>query len=182
MKKIFKIVLVLVFFYQLGIIIIMANGSSFLGRSVGHFFSPVANAINLNTTWNFFSPDPAHTMYIRYKVYYYNDQGDEVKEPLEKFFPEEKNSFARNQTSRRFLYAMRFFVLDPRKLETIFIPWLCKKEPEASRIQVEYVIEQVPPLDEAVTHANTSVEDMIDKLKYLKTSLDCKDLLDEVSL
>lgn len=181
--KFAKCVLILAFFYQLVIIILFANGSSVLGRRVGAYFVPYANAIGLNTAWNFFSPDPAHTMYIRYEVYFEDKEGNDLKEPITAYFPKEKNKLAESTTSRRYLYAMRYYMIQPKKIEFFLAPWLCRQYLGASHIRVQYEIESIPNLDEASIYAQTvSVDDMIEKIKYLNIKHDCRKPLDEVGL
>lgn len=174
MKRLAKLLLIIWFFYHLGVIVIMSNGSSYMGRTLSPLFAPYANSILLNTTWNFFSPDPAHVMYMRYRLYFENDQNEEIKEPETRYFPEEKNELAKTGVSRRYLYAMRYFVLAPQKLESIMAPWLCKKNPEASRILIEYQMEQIPTLHQAHRESGESVESMMESKRFSNLEFYCE--------
>src|SRR4051812_36520058 len=55
--------------FHLVVILVLPNSSSFLGRALEPWIVPYANLLGLNVTWNFFAPDPAHTMYINYFVH-----------------------------------------------------------------------------------------------------------------
>jgi hypothetical protein len=148
MKPTLKAILSLFIIFQLTIMIVMANGGSYLGRKF-QFLLPYANAIGLNTTWNFFSPDPAHTMYFHSLVYFENEYGEMIKDPVEEFYPPEKEKVVIDGTKRRFLYAMRFMMLDPERVETLLGPWLCKSNPGSTSVLIEQTIESIPPLDRA---------------------------------
>ena len=66
-------------------------------------------------------------MYLQYRVRFEDSQGVELKEPIEGFMPPEKNQVVVDSSKRRMLYAMRFLLLDPSRLETLMGPWLCRK-------------------------------------------------------
>ena len=160
MKRIFKILISLWILYHLSVILVLANGSSFVGRNWSQFFLPYGNVLGLNSSWNFFSPDPAHTMYLQYKIRYEDGQGNELKEPFEGFLPPEKNQVVVDSSKRRMLYAMRFLLLDPSRLETLMGPWLCRKYPGASEVSISYILEALPSLDVALTNSETSIADL----------------------
>ncbi len=153
-----KIFFTFIFLYFVTMIIVLGNGSSFLGRYFQRVFNPVANTIGLNTTWNFFSPDPAHTMYLRYFVLFEDDNGNSTSETIQGFYPESKDQgkdFRLDQ--RRDSCAMRFLALDPYRIEAFFTPWICRKHPGAKRIQVELFVNRIPTLDQVI--ANDEITD-----------------------
>lgn len=152
-----KVCLSLVILFHLLTMVILANGSSWLGRHTQGWSVPYGNIIGINTTWNFFSPDPAHTMFIRYRVSFEDDYGNETAEPIEGFIPEEKESVVFDSSKRRFLYAMRFLILDHRRLESIMGPYLCRKFPGAHRVHIEHILQAIPPLDRAMVTDETEV-------------------------
>lgn len=177
MLKFKKVILSAAILFHLLTMVILANGASWLGRHTQSWAAPYGNAIGINTTWNFFSPDPAHTMFIRFKVEFEDDYGNELKEPIEGFIPEEKESVVMDSSKRRFLYAMRFLILDHRRLETIMGPYLCKKYPEASRIHVEHILQGIPVLDRAALTDETQTAPM----QLLTHTANCKEVRENLN-
>jgi len=158
-KNLLKLILSLFAIYHLCAITIFANPSSFLGRHLSEPFLYYANMFGLNNTWNFFSPDPAHTMYLSYRVHF-EDTGATTKEPIEGFLPPEKKQIVVNSSRRRMLYALRFLLLDPSRFQTILEPWLCRQFPGASEIALSYNLETLPSLDLALSHPDLGIEQM----------------------
>ncbi len=150
--------------------IVMGNGASFLGHYLSRFYNPVANTIGLNTTWNFFSPDPAHTMYI--KISYTMADGQEENTLL----PEqnEDGTFDFSLNKRRMSYVVRFLIIDQQKIEQFLAPWLCRKKPGAKSIYIETVLEKLPPLSKAVTLHDTIFNDLIEKQIINSLSYQCE--------
>ena len=156
--------------------IVMGNGSSFLGRYLEKVYTPVANTIGLNTTWNFFSPDPAHTMYIKYNVFFEDAYGNSTKEPVEGFFPESKDQGGDfSLDKKRFSYVMRFFVMDPQRIQSFFAPWLCRQHDQASKILVEVILNRIPTLDQML-HVGQSLkkyDDLLATEEISRYSFEC---------
>lgn len=146
MKKILFSIFIL---FHLAVIIIFPNGSSYLGRA-STLLVPYANILGLNTTWNFFSPDPAHTMFLKYSIRFEDADGNELREPLDGFIPPEKEQIAVDSSKRRFLYAVRFLILDTNRMKVILGPWLCRQNPGASHVKMEQMLEPIPNLDKAI--------------------------------
>lgn len=181
-KLLFKGLLSLWIVYNIFTMFVMPNVGNYFGRSASRFILPYANTVGLNATWNFFSPDPAHTMYIRYFIRYYDQDGNETKEPVEGFFPEEKNKGITNPTHKRDLYAMRFMVIDPKRMKILLGPWLCKQYPGASSVEMEHIIETVPSLDQVVTLKGESLSDLSQEVQYIREEVSCGGPADEVEL
>ncbi|MCX7977885.1 MAG: hypothetical protein N2578_02655, partial [Bdellovibrionaceae bacterium] len=49
--------------YHIVVISVIPNQSNFLNRYFEKAIVPYASQLGMNASWNFFSPDPAHTMY-----------------------------------------------------------------------------------------------------------------------
>lgn len=141
--------------------IVMGNGSSFLGRYLGQYYFAVANTVGVNTTWNFFSPDPAHIMYIHYIIHFEDEFGNPSKEPQELFYPEQKDGSDFSMNVRRHNYMMRFVAIDPVRVSQFFVPWICKKNPGATKIQYELILNRIPSLDKVITLKETPYHDLI---------------------
>ncbi|MNK08116.1 hypothetical protein D3C87_260440 [compost metagenome] len=183
--RILKIALSLWAVYQIFVIMVMPNLGSYLGRSALPFVSPYASALGFNASWNFFSPDPAHTMYIRYMVRYddVNNMQDSDKEPVQGYFPREKNKGIADMTRQRELYIMRFMIIAPKRLQYLMGPWLCRQYPGATSLELEHVIETVAPLDEAVTFRDENIRDLSRELQVIRTDYSCSGQdLDEVEI
>jgi hypothetical protein len=161
--------------------LVMPNSGSYLGRRFESILLPYANSLNLNTPWNFFSPEPAHTMYFRYTIYFKNDLLEDVKEPLEGYFPAGKEYASHSPSERRELYAMRYMILDPRRVEKFLGPWLCLQNEGATRLKLEHIVDTIPPLDRAAYDKNVEVKDMGEKIELINRDFDCKGNNDEVS-
>lgn len=185
MKKVrllFKAFLSLWIVYNIFTMLVMPNIGAYFGRTSSRFITPYANTVGLNASWNFFSPDPAHTMYIRYMVNYFDKEGNSLKEPIEGYFPPEKNRSVSSIFRKRELYVMRFMVIEPKRLKVLMGPWLCRQFPGATSVDMEHIIETVPVLDQAVTFKNEGVKDLSQELDYAHESYSCVETPDEVTL
>ena len=165
------------FFYFVGMMVILGNGSSFLGRYFENIFNPVANTIGLNTTWNFFSPDPAHIMYIKYFIFFEDEFGQTLKEPIEGTYPEkisQSEDFKLNK--KRESYAMRFMAVDRQRLEMFFAPWLCRKHKGASKIQAELIVQRIPSLDQVISIVDKDInayENLVSQEEISRNVFEC---------
>lgn len=144
------IILSLFLAYHLTVMVVLSNGGSFLARTLTPYLIPYANLIQMNTTWNFFAPDPAHTMFVKYKIEFTDADGNDLKEPVIGFIPPEKKHIVIDSSKRRFLYAMRFLLLDNNRMQTILGPWLCRKYSGATRVIMENRLIAIPNLDQAL--------------------------------
>jgi hypothetical protein len=158
----------------------MPNSGSYLGRRYDRILLPYANALNLNTPWNFFSPDPAHTMYFRYNIYFKNDRWEDIKDPIEGYFPAGKEYGPYSTSERRELYAMRYMILDPRRVDKFLGPWLCKQYEGATNIKLEHIVDTIPPLDRAVYDRKIEVREMGEKYNLINRDYSCQGNNDEI--
>jgi hypothetical protein len=171
--------------YNIVVITVMPNAGSYFGRVTSRFIGPYANAVGLNAGWNFFSPDPAHTMYIRYMVYFNNPsvtESEPEKEPIEGYFPAEKNKMISSVFRSRELYLMRFMIIDKRHLKNLFGAWLCRQYPGASSVDMEHVIETVAMLDQAAAFKDESMADLSKEMQFVAERFRCDHSEDEVEL
>lgn len=149
--------------------VIMGNGASFLGHYLSSLFIPVANTIGLNTTWNFFSPDPAHTMYIKVSFIFPGSAEENIILPEQR----EDGSFDFSLNKRRMSYVVRYLIIDQQKVEQFLAPWLCRKKPLAESVYIETVLEKIPPLDKVITLKDTIFNDLIEKQTINSLSFQC---------
>lgn len=167
--KLTQIVLTVFFLYMVSMMVVMGNGASFLGRYLSPYYVHVANTVGLNTTWNFFSPDPANTMYIR--INYRLATGDDLDTVLPEVNEDGVFDFSLNK--RRMAYVVRYLILDPQKIEEFLAPWLCRQKPEARSIYIETVIEKIPPLDKVIILKDTIFNDLIEKQTINSLDYEC---------
>jgi hypothetical protein len=188
---ILKALLSLWIVYNIVVIVVMPNAGSYFGRITSRFIGPYANSVGLNAGWNFFSPDPAHTMYIRYMVYFNNStisdsMGDSTaeteKDPIEGYFPAEKNTMISSMFRSRELYVMRFMIINRSHLKNLFGPWLCRQYPGATSVDMEHVIETVAMLDEAAAFRNESMSQLSKEMQFEAERYRCNNNEDEVEL
>jgi hypothetical protein len=168
-----RILLSIFICYQLLAVLVLANGGSYLGRRLDRWITPYGNLFGFNTTWNFFAPDPAHTMYIHYYVHF----EDSSKEPLEGYIPPEKEKIVIDSSKRRFLYAMRFMIIDEKRLKVILGPFLCRQHEGAASVHVENILEPIPNLDLSTMSMGQKKE-----TTFMEHNYDCHAPQDEVAL
>lgn len=173
MNQFRKFFLLGLFIYFVSMMIVLGNGSSFLGRSLGHFFTPIANLVGLNTTWNFFSPDPAHTMYLRYVVHFEDEYGNPKQESFVSLFPPEETNGDLRVHVRRMAYAMRFFSASTERLQKYFVPWVCKQHSGATRVQTEILFNRIPSLEVAATLSDTNYQDLVKQEEINQNVFNC---------
>lgn len=157
--------------FHLIVIVVLSNGGSYYGRALSPYLTSYANVIGLNSSWNFFSPDPANSMYLRVSLL----NGDDYHE---EFYPPGKEKFEWSGNQRRFLYFVRYMLVDPSRIESFLIPWFCKTHPGTERISVDFVIQPIPSLDKArfVMDLADLHEDYDNPYKYLNRTMGCETL------
>nr|BFD59601.1 hypothetical protein CKG001_17080 [Bdellovibrio sp. CKG001] len=188
-KLLFKALLSLWIVYNIFVMLVMPNVGAYFGRVTANVVTPYANTVGLNAGWNFFSPEPAHPMYLKYTVYYpesENLEGEtspEESEPVEGFFPVQNDKRnVPNITHKREWALMRYMVLDAKRLRLLMGPWLCRQYPGAASIDMEHVIETIPFLDQAVRFQEESVKDLSKEVQSVRESVSCQGGMDEESL
>ena len=154
-------------------ILVMPNSNSILGRKLGPFIAPYANMVGMYASWEFFSPDPTQPFYFNYAIYFENDEGEELNDPIEGSFPEWKTERTLSPNKMRLKYALRFFSFTNEGIVNAFISYLCRQNPSATRIKVRSVFEVVPSLDKAQIQS-WNLED--NRVKDQPIEAYCKDL------
>lgn len=155
--------------FHLVVIVVLGNGGSYYGRALSPYLTSYANFIGLNSSWNFFSPDPANSMYLRVSLL----AGEDYRE---EFYPPGKEKFEWSGNQRRFLYFVRYMIVDPTRIETFLIPWFCKTHAGVERISVDFVIQPVPSLDKArfVMNMSDLNEEFDNPYRYLNRTMGCE--------
>lgn len=145
LSVILKFVFSIFLLYHLAVIVIMPNPSSLLGRKYARYLIDYANQLGLNTTWQFFSPGPAPVFYLEYTVENANEEEGETFQ-----IPERRRASYYDELYNRTLYSMRFFVLAPSEtFDSFFVPWVCKRHPEAAALTIRTQGEPVVNIERA---------------------------------
>ncbi len=129
-------------------ILLLPNYGSFLGRQYLSAFAQWGNLLVLNTSWNFFSPDPAHIMYFEYQ--YTNLDASQSRG----VFPPEGVMGTRDLRHRRDLYMMRYLALDPARIQNLLGPWLCRQNPQANDMHLTHYVKLIKPLEKSLLDAD----------------------------
>ena len=151
--KLVKILISVFLFYHLMCIAIMPNYHSVLGKIFGPYFLKYANTLTLANTWQFFSPDPTVEFYFEYQLDLKSKELDAGSEASaeESFedkldgemkvyrWPPKKNTFLYRPSYFRRIYHSRLATRDQYRMKKFFIPWVCKKHPDAIRINLRSV-------------------------------------------
>ena len=124
----------------------MPNSDSVIGRRVANFASGYASTLGMNTSWRFFSPGPSPTFYLEYSTLKRTDSGDYEESELRQY-PPNKSEYSFNNSYSLRLYGMRFLSLDEERMNKYFMPFLCRENPDADEIHVQYVFEKIPDID-----------------------------------
>lgn len=169
MKAAVKIVLSFFILFQVSAMLVLANNSSFLARKTEKIFFDWGNLIGLNTTWNFFSPDPAHTMYFRILLRF----KDPEKDSEEFYIPEETDRISLESSKRRFLYAVRYMLLSPDRIQNFLGPYFCRAYPDVDAVTIEPIFEMIPSLDRAVLGERDRVQSSYEQIGMNRQSFTC---------
>lgn len=133
--------------YHLLAILILPMGRGLVIRELGRHFITYANLLNLNTTWQFFSPGPSPTFYLEYVFAYPSeaskDDADMPPESEPQYLPEKRKSFSVSDFYQRRLFAMRFLSLNPDRLEKFLVPWLCSQDSKAVSVTIRQLFDEV---------------------------------------
>lgn len=70
MELLSKILLSVWIVYNIFVMVVMPNVGAYFGRVTQVFVTPYANTVGLNAGWNFFSPEPAQPMTLKYTVHF----------------------------------------------------------------------------------------------------------------
>ena len=73
MRVIGKVSLSVFICFHITTMILVANPSSLLSRMAPHFMISYASTLGLNTTWQFFSPNPMGERYLEYEIHTENE-------------------------------------------------------------------------------------------------------------
>lgn len=148
--SILKIGLSIFVLYHLLAVTILPMGSGLIIRELGRYFTPYANLLQLNTTWQFFSPGPSPIFYLEYSFLEETADGEDFETEPE-LLPERRQTFGYSDSYNRRLFSMRFFSLNQQRLELYLVPWLCRQNPKAVQVTVRQKFGQIKSVERART-------------------------------
>lgn len=132
--------------FHFAVIALYPNDSSQLQRDLIPVLLPYANTLGLNSKWQFFAPDPEVATYFEYQIDW-KDRPTDINGDEMLHFPRDKKGFF-DLTYLRLNASRSFMTLDQSFIPTIFINWVCRKNPGASGVSVRAVYVKVPSLRE----------------------------------
>jgi hypothetical protein len=153
-KKLF----ILFCLYHCAVMLMMPNSASIVGRKAGNSFTPYANFIGLNGTWEFFSPEPPQPLFFDYRVYFEDENGFEKRPEVHSYFPEWKIERTMHPNNIRLKNTVRFFALNQKAIEESFSAWLCRKHEGANRVRINQILEPVENIDKLSLRLTDNVE------------------------
>ena len=144
-RKIAEGLATLFILFHLLAVLVYPNPYSVLARYVQPIINPYGNLFGLNTTWQFFSPDPGQLRHIEYDVIV--EDGEEIDFDTHTWPPDDKNLLQVNR-ARRFYHAVRTIVA-PARAELYLVPFLCRKHPQATSIAIKAIEKRAPSMERA---------------------------------
>ena len=156
-RNLIKILLSLAIIYHLLAVIVFPNPNSILARSLAPLINPYGNTLGLNTTWQFFSPDPGHLRYVSYQVVV--ETGEDFQ--LEDFSwpPDNTEGMFTANIGRRFYHAFRTVLTDDKR-QNYLVPFLCRKHPQATSIVIKTVNKVIPSIEEMQLESYSKFSDV----------------------
>lgn len=148
MRVIGKVSLSVFICFHIATMILVANPSSLLSRMAPHFMISYASTLGLNTTWQFFSPNPMGERYLEYEIHTENEPAFDDEQYYHYWPPKAESGMARENRNRAFYHSL-FSTLNSNNIEEIFIPWACRRHPEALSISIRGETRSLPSIEVA---------------------------------
>jgi hypothetical protein len=177
--KIVKALASLFILYHLTAMFVLPLGTSRLTTVLGPYVSGYASTFGLNTSWQFFSPGPSPIFFLEYTFDSAapgaagNDKTRDseavTSEVLQ--YPEPKKLYTFDDAKNRRLFGMRFFALEPDRLESYFVPFLCRLHKAAVAVDIKQVFEKVPSLENL--DENSKLREQTEKSNIKRQNFRC---------
>lgn len=147
MREKLRIVLLVFAFYHIAVTLLVPNPKSIATQQFLPFFKYYSNTLGLNTTWQFFSPDPSQNMYFPYEI-----QVGSGEDPVSGVWPPPPDTVPKMllENYRRLVYHSLYTTFSNERIENFLVPYLCKKAQNPISINIQTVIEDIPPLESAM--------------------------------
>ena len=115
-----------------------------------------ANTLGLNTTWQFFSPNPAGERYLQYEINLDDGMSDEeivwnedIRGPKYHYWPPKQDTPILKENLNRMFYHSLLSTFGEHRIKDVFIPWVCRKHPEAYSIFIRGKTKTLPTIEAA---------------------------------
>jgi hypothetical protein len=155
--------------YHIVAILLYPNPGSVLYRYLDPVFSAYGNQLGLNTTWQFFSPNPGTFRYLSYDTVIETDDDIDLKSYT---FPPQDDSLLQTNQARLFYFTVRM-ISHPPNIKKFLVPYLCRKHPEATSIALKAVDKRIPSMAKAKIFAAESFRDMHEEADIPEEEFGC---------
>jgi hypothetical protein len=118
---------------------------------------------------------------LKLNLFWEKTASQEESESREVYFPEAREIRQMDISKRRQLYAMRYLMLDPRRVEALLGPWYCRQNPGLESLTIEHIIEPIPDIEKAAKFSADWRQD-IHSTSFGRTEYHCSQMQNEVSL
>ncbi len=146
-RGVLKFLLSCFIFYHLAMIFIVPHRMSMIHEKLLPYFLSYAYTLSLNTSWDFYAPNPSFYYYFEYEVIDSKDKVATFRWP-----PSRKESKRIYLNHNRLIYHARFFmVLEKKHIIRHFLPYLCRLHPTAKEISLKVLFENRPHFKKAGT-------------------------------
>ncbi len=169
MQKKFRFVLLAYALYHICAIVLMPNPTSLLSREFAGFFLPYTNLLGFNTTWQFYSPEPASYLFYSYEVQVPDGETVSGRWPPAK--SDVPHMFQENYN--RIMYNSRYVTSSAERVEKFFVPFLCRKAPGALTVSISTTLEELPPLEKARLDSD-AVDSMKNRMREIERDYPCQ--------
>lgn len=173
MKKneLLKIILSFFILFHLLAVGIYPNPNSVLTQSLSPLIRNYGNQLGLNTTWQFFSPNPGSIRYLEYDVIVENEE--DIKIDKYSFPPQEDSSLWKANQGRLFYYSIRM-ISDTNNIANFLIPYLCRKHPEATSVALKAIDKRIPSMAKARYQGATGFSELQQQVDVPEQELGCE--------
>jgi hypothetical protein len=152
LKRLISIALV----FHLLVIFIFPVSSSLLWSQFAPFMIPYANALGLNSTWQFFAPEPETWVYLEYEIDYSETPSEDVRPKIYKWPEPRKLLFDPLFTHQSSVKGFAFHF--PKDIPLTLGRWFCLQHEDAFSISFRRVSLAIPTFED-VRSGKTIVEE-----------------------
>lgn len=135
--------------FHLTTVIVLANPGSLLAHALSPLVNGYGSTFGLNTTWQFFSPDPGPKLLFQYEFV----RKDGSIDPATYVWPPEAGNKSPFSNYQRLIYYPIRTTSSEERVEKFFIPWLCRQNPSAESVSLSIVAFEVPSMEKTVTES-----------------------------
>lgn len=156
--------------YHLAAMMVLPNAGSILERRYGFLFYPYANTILLNTSWQFFSPNPSSSRYLQYELVIDSAEADYKTY----FWPPESSDGLFFENYNRRVYHSLLTTFTPDLTQRFLIDYLCRKHAQAQSIVLYQMNRVLPSIERAEVDQLSGFEPMRSEVETPSFEYDCE--------